>query len=64
MNRSIIVWTGLVKGIERDNTLLDMIITAGSPSETWKMLFRTVGDESRKLSEYKVKKESEEQTSE
>ena len=35
VNQSIAVWTGLVKGIERDQTLLDMAIIAGSPSEAW-----------------------------
>ena len=33
VNQSIAVWTGYVKGIEKDETLLDMVITAGSPSE-------------------------------
>ena len=45
VNQSIAVWIALVKGIEQDKTLLDMIITAGSPSEAWKMLLSMVGDE-------------------
>ena len=33
VNQSIAVWTGLVKGIEKDKTLVDMVITAGWSSE-------------------------------
>ena len=43
VNQSIAVWTDLVKSIEKDNTLLDMVITAGSPSEAWKILLSLVG---------------------
>ena len=43
VNQSIAVWTGLVKAIEKDKTLLDMVITAGSPSEAWKILLSLVG---------------------
>ena len=46
VNQSIAVWTGLVKVIERDKTLLDMVITAGSPSEAWKILLSLVGESS------------------
>ena len=31
VDRSIAVWTLLVKGVEKDKTLLDMVITTGSP---------------------------------
>ena len=41
-----------------------MIITAGSPSEAWKMLFSMVGDESSGAAKYYVNKKLEEQTSE
>ena len=44
VNQSIAVWTGLVKGIDKDKTLLDMVITAGSPSEAWKILLSLVGE--------------------
>ena len=39
VNQSVAVWTGLKKGIERDKTLLDidLVNTAGSPSEAWKI---------------------------
>ena len=37
VNKAIAVWSGLVKAIEKDKTLLDMIITTGSPSEAWKI---------------------------
>ena len=37
-NQYISVWTALLKGIERDKTLLDMITTTGSPSEAWYVL--------------------------
>ena len=46
VNQSIAVWTGLVKGIEKDKTLLDMVITAGSPSEAWKILLGLVRESS------------------
>ena len=46
VNQSFAVWTGLVKGIEKDKTLLDMVITAGSPSEAWKILLSLVGESS------------------
>ena len=31
VNQSIALWTGLVKGIEKDKTLLDMVITTSPP---------------------------------
>ena len=59
VNQSIAVWTGLVKGIEKDKTLLDMVITAGSPSEAWKILLSLVG-ESSEAAQDRTKKEFEE----
>ena len=59
VNQSIAVWTGLVKGIEKDKTLLAMVITAGSPSEAWKILLSLVG-ESSEAAQDRVKKEFEE----
>ena len=60
VNQSIAVWTGLVKGIENDKTLLlDMVITAGSPSEAWKILLGLVG-ESSEAAQDRVKKKFEE----
>ena len=59
VNQSIAVWTGLVKGIEKDKTFLDMVITAGSPSEAWKILLSLVG-ESSEAAQDRVKKEFEE----
>ena len=54
VNQYIAVWTGLVKVIEKDKTLLDMVITAGSPSEAWKIMLGLVGESrswSRQISE-------------
>ena len=59
VNQSIAVWTGLVKGIEKDKTLLDMVITAGSPSEAWKSLLSLIS-ESSEAAQDRVKKEFEE----
>ena len=59
VNQSIAVWTGLVKGIEKDKTLLDMVITAGSPSESWKILLSLVG-ESSEATQDRVTREFEE----
>ena len=59
VNQSIAVWTELVKGIEKDKTLLDIVITAGSPSEAWKILLSLIG-ESREAAQDRVKKEFEE----
>ena len=61
VNESIAVWTGLVKEIQRDKTLLDMVITAGSPSEAWKDILSMVG-ESSKAAQDKVKKKFKELT--
>ena len=58
-NQSIAVWTILVNGIEKDKTLLDMVITAGSPSEAWKILLSLVG-ESSEAAQDRVTKEFEE----
>ena len=59
VNQSISVWTGLVKGIDKDKTLLDMMITAaGSPSEAWKILLSLVG-ESSEAAQDRVKREFE-----
>ena len=55
VNQSIAVWTGLVKGIEKDKTLLDMVITAGSLSEAWKILLSLNG-ESSEAAQDRVKK--------
>ena len=57
VNQSIAVWTGLVKGIEKDKTLLDMLIIAESPSEVWKTLLSLIG-ESSEADQDKVKKDS------
>ena len=59
INQSIAVWTGLVKGIEKDKALLDVVITAGSPSEAWKILWSLVG-ESIEAAQDRVNKEFEE----
>ena len=59
VNQSIAVWTGLLKGVEKDNTFLDMVITAGSPSEAWKILLSLVGESSEAALD-RVKKEFEE----
>ena len=59
VNQSIAVWTGLVKGIERDKALFDMVITVGSLSATWKIVLSMVG-ESREAVQDKAKKEFEE----
>ena len=59
MNQSIAVCTGLVKGIEKDKTLLDMVITTGSPSEAWEILLSLVGESSESAQD-RVTKEFEE----
>ena len=59
VNQSVAVWTALVNGIERDKTLLDIILTAGSPSEAWKSLLSMIGDESSEAAQDKVKREFE-----
>ena len=59
VNQSNAVWTGLVKGIEKYKTLLDMVITTGSPSEALKILLSLVG-ESSETAQDRVKKEFEE----
>ena len=59
VNQSIAVWTRRIKGIENDKTLLDMVITAGSPSETWKILLSLVG-ESSEATQDRIAKEFEE----
>ena len=59
VNQYIAVWTGLVKGIEKDKTLLDMVITARSPSEAWKIMFSLAG-ESSEAGHDRFKKEFEE----
>ena len=59
VDQSNAVWTGLVKGIEKDKTLLDVVITAGSPSEAWEILLSLVGENSE-IAQDKVKKEFEE----
>ena len=56
VNQSTAVWTGLVKRIEKGKTLVDMVITAGSPSEAWKILLSLVS-ESSKAAQDRVKKE-------
>ena len=56
INQSIAVWTGLMKGIGQDKTLSDMVVTAGSLSEAWKILLNIVG-ESSEAAQDKLKKE-------
>ena len=48
-----------MKGIEKYKTLLDMVITAGSPSEAWKILLILVG-ESSEAAQGRAKREFEE----
>ena len=62
VNQSIAVWGGLMKGIEQDKTLLDMVIAAGPPSEVWKIRLGIVGDRSKKAAQDKVKNEFEKLT--
>ena len=59
VNQPIAVWIGLAKVIERDKTLLDMVITVGSPSEAWKSLLSVVGDERSEAARDRVNKEFE-----
>ena len=47
-----------MKGIEKDQTLLDMVITPGSSSKAWKILLGVVGERS-KAAQDRVKKEFE-----
>ena len=42
--------------IEQDNTLLDKVITAGSPSEAWKTPLSMVGDERSEAAQDKGKR--------
>ena len=42
--------------IEQDNTLLDKIITAGLPSEAWKIPLSMVGDERSEAAQDKGKR--------
>ena len=56
VNQSIAVWAGLVTGIEQDNTLLDKVTTAGSPSEAWKIPLSMVGDERSEAAQDKGKR--------
>ena len=51
----------LVKGIKRDKTLLDMVTTAGLPSEAWKILLSMVG-ENREAAQDKAKEKFQELT--
>ena len=48
-----------MKEIEKDKTLLDMVITAGSPFEAWKILLSLVG-ESSEAAQDRIKKDFEE----
>ena len=59
VNQSLVVWIALVKGIERDKIILDMIITAGISSEAWKIRLSMIGDESSKAAQDGVKKKFE-----
>ena len=62
VNESIVVWTGLVDAIERDKTLLDVVSTAGSPSEAWEIILGMVDDEGSAAAQNKVKREFKELT--
>ena len=42
-----------MRGIRRDKTLLDMVITAGSPFEAWKNFLSMVSDESSEAAQDK-----------
>ena len=57
VNTYVAVWTGLVNGIERDKTLLDMVITAGSPSDACKIIVDMKGDEGSEAAQDKKKEE-------
>ena len=48
-----------MKGIEKDKTLLDMMIAAGSPSKAWEITLSLVG-ESSEAAQDRLKKEFEE----
>lgn len=38
VEQSFFAWSGLTRSLEHDQTLLDLVVTAGSPSEAWKIL--------------------------
>ena len=48
-----------MKGIEKYKTLLDMVITVGSPSEAWKIVLSSVG-ESSEAAQDRIKEQFEE----
>ena len=59
VNQSTAVKTKLLKRSEQDKTILEMIITAGSPSEAWKILLSMAGDDTSEAAQDRVKEEFE-----
>ena len=62
VSKAIAIWSGLVKAIAKDEILLDMIITTGSPSEAWKNLSGMIDDECNDIAHDKMRQEFEQLT--
>ena len=58
--KSLTVWNGLTKAVEKDKSIADIVVRAKAPSEAWKILKSMVEDESSDRARELAKKQFEE----
>ena len=54
------MWNGLTKAVEKDKSIVDIVVRAKAPSEAWKILKSMVEDESSDRARELAKKQFEE----
>ena len=47
VGQSLTVWNALTKSVEKDKTIVDIVVGAEATSEAWKMLKSMVDDDSK-----------------
>lgn len=59
VEQSLFAWSALTRSLERDQKLLDLVVTAGSPSEAWKVLEGLAGLETNEAAGERIKRDFE-----
>ena len=54
--QSLTVWNGLIKAVEKDKTIADIVVRAKAPSEAWKILKSMAEDNSSERAKEQAKK--------
>ena len=58
--KSLTVWNGLTKAVEKDKTIADIVVGVKTPSEAWKIFKSMAEDDSSEIVREQTKKQFEE----